>query len=270
MKHAQIFFGLALATACLAVGSVGWVFGQPDAIVNVPPPPAPVAQVPQGQPPQVQLPQGPPALPGADGAVPPAQQALAQGLMLQLPVSPPAQPTGQSVAPVPQQPVAFPSQPILLENQLPAAARKPMDVVPPPAGNAVHTEAPPAGEPPARQELGVSVECVGPTTARLGQPTPYQIITRNTNSTTAQNVVVRFRIPPGVQVLGSDPRAVSDGGVLAWDLGNLAPTQERRIDLQVLPESRTPFSCQAQATFTGVSTLTWSIVRGPGTVRNVR
>src|SRR5262249_42283832 len=47
----------------------------------------------------------------------------------------------------------------------------------------------------------------------------------------------------------------SDGGILAWDLGSLAPTQERRIELQVVPESRTPFSCQAQATFTAVSSL---------------
>src|SRR5262249_34277403 len=123
MKHAQILFGLALATACLAVGSVGWVFGQPDPIVNVPPPPTPVMHVAQGPEPRVR-PQVPPPVPppapaGSDGA---AQHIHAQGVTPQQIVSPPAQPAplpGQPIVPGPQQPPAFPSQPILLENQLP-------------------------------------------------------------------------------------------------------------------------------------------------------
>src|SRR5436309_11639113 len=48
MKRQQVLFGLVLATVGLGVGSVGWVFGQPDPPVTVPPPPTPVtpAQLP--------------------------------------------------------------------------------------------------------------------------------------------------------------------------------------------------------------------------------
>src|SRR5207249_2489612 len=95
-----------------------------------------------------------------------------------------------------------------------------------------------AESPTGRQEPAVSIEWVGPTSARLHQPTIYQIIAKNISNTPIHNVVVRHRMPPGVRITGSDPRAVSDGTVLSWDLGSIPPGQEKRIDLQIVPDTK--------------------------------
>ncbi len=68
-----------------------------------------------------------------------------------------------------------------------------------------------------------------------------------------QNVVVRNRVPAGVNVQASEPRAIADGNTLLWDLGTLIPRQEKRIDLQILPEGKGDLACQAMVTFTGAS-----------------
>ena len=44
--------------------------------------------------------------------------------------------------------------------------------------------------PTGRQESAVSLEWVGPPTAKLGQPIVYQIVVKNTGSCPAQQVIV--------------------------------------------------------------------------------
>jgi uncharacterized repeat protein (TIGR01451 family) len=67
------------------------------------------------------------------------------------------------------------------------------------------------------------------------------------------NVGVRHRLPTGAILKGSEPRAVQDGQNLSWDLGSLDPRQEKRIQLQIVPEMKGDLECHAQVTFTGAS-----------------
>src|SRR5205823_4122319 len=69
-----------------------------------------------------------------------------------------------------------------------------------------------------------------------------------------QGVVVRTRVPQGVTVQATEPKAVNEVNVLVWDLGTLQPRQEKRLDLQLLPETKGDLACQALVTFTGSST----------------
>jgi uncharacterized repeat protein (TIGR01451 family) len=107
--------------------------------------------------------------------------------------------------------------------------------------------------PTGRQEPSVSLEWIGPPTAKLGQPVTYQIIVKNTSAIPVQNVTVRNRIPAGVTVQATEPRAINEVNTLIWDLGIMQPRQEKRLDLQLLPEMRGDLACQAFVSFTGMS-----------------
>ena len=69
------------------------------------------------------------------------------------------------------------------------------------------------------------------------------------------NVIVRYRVPAGVQITATEPKALNEGSLMTWDLGTLMPGQEKRIDLQLLPEAKVALNCQASVTFTGTSTF---------------
>jgi uncharacterized repeat protein (TIGR01451 family) len=108
--------------------------------------------------------------------------------------------------------------------------------------------------PTGRQEPAVSLEWIGPPTAKLGQPVTYQIIVKNISATAVQGVVVRTKVPAGVTVQATEPKAFTEVNLLIWDLGTLQPRQERRLDLQLMPDAKGDLACQALVTFTGSST----------------
>src|SRR5262245_45365639 len=224
MKRTRVLGGLAVLSVCLAVGSASWVFGQPD-LTGLVPPPTPVA-------PTAPAPGGPqpsgPLLPGDSGPVqaqpaappmPPPPPALA-GPSSGLTLTGPSQPGGA-------RPPAAPAR-VPINDQIGplsgagSPARSPVqpvryDAVPPERGPEPVADAVPGG----RQEPAVSLEWVGPTTARLHQPTNYQLVAKNVSTTPVHNVQVRYPVPAGVRVVGSEPRPAGDGSVLSWDLGGL-------------------------------------------------
>ncbi len=193
---------------------------------------------------------------------------------------PPMPPTQQQVPlpqPRPLPPILSPS-PVSSPSPIPSPAPSPIPSPSPrqgleskgPLGNAIPPALPPGPaegvveivgpaptleNPTNRQEPAVSLEWVGPATARLNQNTVYQIIAKNINTAPVQNVIVRYRIPVGVQITGMEPKALNEGSLLTWDLGTLMPAQEKRIDLQLMPEARAELNCQASVTFTGTSTF---------------
>jgi uncharacterized repeat protein (TIGR01451 family) len=107
--------------------------------------------------------------------------------------------------------------------------------------------------PTGRQEPAVSLEWIGPASAKLGQPVTYQIIVKNISALPVQQVVVRNRIPAGITVQATEPRAFNEANTLVWDLGTLQPRQEKRLDIQLLPEAKGDMACQAMVSFTGAS-----------------
>ena len=107
--------------------------------------------------------------------------------------------------------------------------------------------------PTGRQEPAVSLEWIGPPTIKLGQPVTFQILLRNISASPVQNVVVHNRLPDGVGVQQTEPKATTEGNVLVWNLGTMQSRQERRLDLTLLPETRGDLTCQALVTFTGTS-----------------
>lgn len=108
--------------------------------------------------------------------------------------------------------------------------------------------------PTARQEPCVSMEFVGPPTAKLKQTVTYQIVLKNVSSVEVQQVVVRYRLPNGVTMVGADPKPSQDGTQFVWEIGTLQPRQEKRLDVQLLASVKGDLACQASISFAGVST----------------
>ena len=117
---------------------------------------------------------------------------------------------------------------------------------------------PPPGQnndnPTGRQEPCVALEWIGPPTAKLGQTVTIQIMVKNISATAVQGVTVRNRIPTGVTVINTQPKARNEGDVLSWEIGALEPREEKRLNLQVQPMATGDLASQASVTFTGTST----------------
>lgn len=108
--------------------------------------------------------------------------------------------------------------------------------------------------PTGRQEPAISLEWIGPPVAKVGQAVTCQIIVKNISGAPVQDVLVRNRIPTGVTVLSTQPKALNEGNSYIWDLGTLESRQEKRLDLQLQPFTKGDLACQASVTFTGSST----------------
>jgi len=114
---------------------------------------------------------------------------------------------------------------------------------------------PQVGNPTGRQEPAVSLEWVGPPSIKIGQPATFQIVVKNVSSAAVYSTGVRSRIPPGVTIKQSEPKGMSDGDLLTWDLGTVEPQQEKRIDLVMIPDAKGRCSCTATVTFSGSSSV---------------
>jgi uncharacterized repeat protein (TIGR01451 family) len=240
MKRLPVVIGLAVGALCLAVWAGGIVVGQPTP--RTPPAEAPKPMLSFDQP-----------APVAD------QGSTSLKVPAELPPAPPAA--------APAYPDASDSSPIIITGQDAAAAMPapatPAGVVP--AGGfpapTVAAEVPDAprdpgaDNPTGRQEPAVSIEWVGPATVKLGQPAAFQIVVKNVSQSPVQQTVVRQRVPAGVTVQGTEPKAVTENDTLVWDLGTLPPQQEKRLELQLVASAKGRCACQATVTFAGQSTV---------------
>jgi uncharacterized repeat protein (TIGR01451 family) len=109
--------------------------------------------------------------------------------------------------------------------------------------------------PTGRQEPAISLEWIGPPQAKVGRAADFSIAVRNVCSIAVQQVMVRVRIPPGMAVTATEPKANAEGNVLQWDLGSLAAKQEKILQLRIVPDGKGVLGCQAWVTFTGSSAM---------------
>jgi uncharacterized repeat protein (TIGR01451 family) len=159
----------------------------------------------------------------------------------------------------------LPSEATLTPLQLPAQQQT--GTVPPgePAPQAV-AEDPNLGpgqqpdNPTGRQEPAVSIEWVGPPSAKVGRPADYSIAVRNTSNVTVQQVMVRVRVPSGMSVSATEPKAFAEGNVLMWECGTMAPKQDKNLQLRLVAGGRGSLGCQAWVTFTGSTAMRVKVI----------
>src|SRR5438552_19091214 len=100
------------------------------------------------------------------------------------------------------------------------------------------------------------MEWIGPPTAKVSQPCDYSLVLRNTSTIPVQQVVARVRLPQGVTLAASEPKAAVENNVLVWELGTLLTKQEKNLQMRLVCESKGDLTPQAWLTFTGSSVVT--------------
>jgi uncharacterized repeat protein (TIGR01451 family) len=232
MRRSHFILGMVVVLGGLGALAVGVVVGQPgrDSRPTQPPPPPPAAST--GRPVEKPAIEDKNVVPASAEVPEPSSGYRSVGQD-----SPSARPSGGT-------PSAF-----TRGKQLGTGA--PQDDAAPASGDGPGQS---NDNPTGRQEPAVSIEWIGPPTAKIGQPVVYQIVLKNLSSSPVQQVVVRNRVPAGVSVQSTEPKAFTEGKTLMWDLGTLQPRQEKRLDLNIIADIKGDLPCQATVTFTGSST----------------
>jgi uncharacterized repeat protein (TIGR01451 family) len=110
--------------------------------------------------------------------------------------------------------------------------------------------------PDSRADSAVSIEWLGSSTIKMHQPTDFALVVRNNTAAAVQDVRAFVRVPTGLAVFAAEPRASAAGRVLEWQLGALAPRQERKLQVRLAAEATGELVAQAWATFTCAASLT--------------
>ncbi len=250
MRKFYAIAGVGILGACLA----GWAALAQGQQTPVPPPvPPPAAVVPASAPAPIVPPKtlpapvpeaGAPAPKPAPLLVPPPPSAV-EGLVPLVPSSPRIPDTLPSVSAPTAPPAVAPTAP------MPA----PRTSLLPPSEEKQPEPTATQDNPTGRQEPAVSIEWVGPGNAKVGQPGDYTLVVHNTCNTSVDKVQVRVRIPAGIQVSATEPKAETEGNVLVWQMGTMTAKQEKNLQMKLVAEAKGDLLPQAWVTFTGTTVL---------------
>lgn len=84
-----------------------------------------------------------------------------------------------------------------------------------------------------KQVPGLTVEFRAPQQINVGMPLECEIVLRNRGDVPAENVLVQYDVPPGVQVLQTEPMADAAGARVRWLVADVGPNGERRLRLKL-------------------------------------
>lgn len=100
------------------------------------------------------------------------------------------------------------------------------------------------------QSPALTVVKKAPAELQVGKPAAFEVTVRNVGTAPATRVEVRDEVPVGARLHDtSPPAAVGRGGELVWSLGALAPGDEVRVVMQIIPETEGELGSVATATF---------------------
>jgi uncharacterized repeat protein (TIGR01451 family) len=282
--------------AMMALGLIG-VLGVTLVQATAQPAPSPYGAKPKDGP---SIPLIPPAAPGGDVVLPPLPSgpeinlppviadigAPASDIKPMLPVAPadikPMAPMTPSVevkslappAPTVDIKPAFSPPPVIKNGNVPEVRKpeppkpeitKPSFAETPPIAAPAVTPAIPTMTPtvtaPSRVSPGVTLETVVPDAVQLGKDISYEIVVKNTGSTTVTGVKVEEQLPVGARYLGGEPMAEIASSTLAWTLGELAAGAEKHLKINVKPAGENDYQTSPKITYSATAANTVKITR---------
>jgi uncharacterized repeat protein (TIGR01451 family) len=191
-----------------------------------------------------------PPLPPNGGTPVPAASPTPANLPATLPPTPQTNPSAPVTTAEPAQRDATAAPAVSVPTAAPVRDDQPVET----------TVTPP--NPTGRQEPAVSIEWIGPPTAKVGQAAEFTLVVRNACNIPVQQVLVRVRIPAGMTAAATEPKALSENNVLVWELGTLLSKQEKNLQMKLVADAKGDVMPQAWVTFTG-SSVTQVKVREP-------
>ncbi len=136
-----------------------------------------------------------------------------------------------------------------------------------PTTPAVIDQAPPAaniegfGKPGEKKLEGaqtpsVTIEKIAPPEIQVGKPAKFQVIVRNTGPVTAEEVEVTDRVPQGTQLINQPPKTtLSNRGEILWKVGDLKPSEESKLELDLMPISEGEIGSVATVQFRSTASV---------------
>jgi uncharacterized repeat protein (TIGR01451 family) len=252
----------AVAATAAAAANAAAAFGSPDS-------PPIVSPAPSNEPTAESTPAPAPTSPYAESATPiqfqPQQRAIAASQPQAVtsaeatPASPPANPFGAApdyaTAPAPVEIAARSDEPTFAtevaqsSNQLRAAAND-AAITPTPGLAAADG----SGQPGARdleglQSPAVTIQKQTPAEIQVGRRCTFAIRVHNPSKQTVQGVQINDEVPLGTQLVGTAPKAQVAGSRVQWDLGAMAPGEERIVEMELLPTTEGELGSVATVTF---------------------
>ena len=99
------------------------------------------------------------------------------------------------------------------------------------------------------RRTSLSLRMVGRTVRASNKKVVYGLIIRNTGTTTAKNVVIRYKVPAGLSLVGRPVDARIQKGVIVWRIGDLQPGSWIFLDASMKPiRNRTVRRCSDSRT----------------------
>ncbi|MCA9240857.1 MAG: DUF11 domain-containing protein [Planctomycetales bacterium] len=100
-----------------------------------------------------------------------------------------------------------------------------------------------------QQQPTIAIQKFAPAEIQVGKPCKFLVKVRNVGQRPAMDVVVHDQAPSGVQLTATQPRAEVSGDRVAWELGDLAPGEERVLEMEVTPVEEGELGSVATVTF---------------------
>lgn len=176
--------------------------------------------------------------------------------------SPPANPFGAEPAAAPTEVAARPlpnsfasevaqsAPPSMSENQLRSAPAADAAITPTPGLATADGSGQPGGrELEGLQSPAITVQKQTPTEIQVGRKCTFAVRVHNNSKQTVQGVQIHDEVPLGTQLIGTAPKAQVAGARILWDLGTMAPGEERIVEMELLPTTEGELGSVATVTF---------------------
>ncbi|WP_428307343.1 hypothetical protein [Lacipirellula sp.] len=136
--------------------------------------------------------------------------------------------------------------------QHPATLEPSADITPTPTPGLAAADG--SGQPGSRdleglQSPAITIQKQTPTEIQVGRPCNFAVRVQNNSKQTVQGVQVHDEVPLGTQLVGTAPKAQVAGSRVQWDLGAMAPGEERIVEMQLLPKTEGELGSVATVTF---------------------
>jgi uncharacterized repeat protein (TIGR01451 family) len=111
-----------------------------------------------------------------------------------------------------------------------------------------------SGQPGGRELEGlqspaITVQKQTPTEIQVGRKCTFAVRVHNNSKQTVQGVQIHDEVPLGTQLIGTAPKAQVAGARILWDLGTMAPGEERIVEMELLPTTEGELGSVATVTF---------------------
>ncbi|MFI4874912.1 MAG: hypothetical protein ACIALR_06230, partial [Blastopirellula sp. JB062] len=106
------------------------------------------------------------------------------------------------------------------------------------------------------QQPAITLEKQAPVEIQVGKATTFSLVVKNVGQTTAHDVVIRDSVPAGTALISTTPTAEgSTDGQMLWKIGQIAPGEEKRLTMELMPQTEGDVGSVATVSFAAHATV---------------